>query len=336
MMRCCVAALLIALGLPAVLEAQSIYLRSSAEIEGPRVQLDQIARIEGAPQLQRQTLFDNLRSPRYLRSAELQAALAARGLGGARVFGDGVWIVPGVRSLDSGALQTMLEAAIRARPDGERLLSECRIAVAPQTAFRVPESGIELRLQLPARLSSIAAGRMILALDGLSADPHGGTRTIFRKQIPVQIFRRLPVAIAVRDLAIGERLQAQDYRIEQREFEALEDRYPVARLDGMRVMSPVRQGAMLTASSIQTQPSVRRGQSLELTYQADGLVLRLRGAALEEGEPGDQIRVRPLFPAARRADTVLRARIVSESSAEVDLAAEESHEASEQPATPGA
>lgn len=297
---------------PVALSAQALYLKNSAEVEGGRVSLGQLGRLQGAPESEGLLLFEALRAPRYLSASELQEALRNRRGANLRVFGAGVWIIPQNRRLDAAALQTLLETSIRRAPGGAELLSRHRIAVGENAVALAPEEGVELRFHLPARIESLNAGRRILALDGIVTDGQGRSRTLFRRQVPVQILARLTVAVARRDLAIGERLGADDYRIEEREFDDLTERYPHSNLNGMRVMAGIRSGELLTAANVQTQPAVRRGQSMDLTYQTDGIVLRVRCTAMGEGEPGQHIRVRPLFPASRRTDTVLTARILDE------------------------
>jgi flagella basal body P-ring formation protein FlgA len=308
---------------PANLLAYSVYLENQVEVPPGAVRLGDIARIEGdTGGIGDKLLFRELREPRYVKASELRESLSV----GApespdRVYGAGTWIIPLGRELDAAELELMLREQLAAIPGGAELHEDTVLRIAPNTRIRVPAGGVRLIFRLPARASSLTAGKRILPLDVLPAS-ETGRRTVFaRHQLQVGILKKKRVAIATRDLPIGHRLGPGDYRFEVREFDNVEARFAEGDLSKRRVMSNIPGGVILTTSNVQVMPAVRRGQSLSLVYQRPGMVFRVRSVAMRDGEIGEQIPVRVLFPASggrssstSDASRILNVTIVAEDS----------------------
>ncbi|MEQ9363837.1 MAG: flagellar basal body P-ring formation chaperone FlgA, partial [Leptospirales bacterium] len=186
----------------------------------------------------------------------------------------------------------------------------------------------------------LTPGKRIVPLDVVPIESERrGDTVLARHQIQIAIYKKQPVAVATRDLPVGHRLQAGDFRMEIRELDNEEIRFASGDLSNRRIMTATKSGDAFTTSSIQIMPAVRRGQSLSLVYQRPGLVFRVRSVALEEGEIGQTIPVRVLFPAANQGRTMrrLKARIVNETTAvfesSLNSSAEELKSAPAGPAT---
>jgi flagella basal body P-ring formation protein FlgA len=163
---------------------------------------------------------------------------------------------------------------------------------------------------LPSRIEQFSPGMRMITVD-VRGKRDGREKVLLRQHVPVKIFRKVRVAVATRDLAVGERMRKGDWRVEEREIDYAPERYAMGDLTGRRVMSKLRAGTALTASVIQVMPAVRRGQPVELVYQTPGLVIKCRSVAGRDGKVGDIIPVTTVFPSGK-GKRELRARIVDD------------------------
>ncbi len=300
--------------MPQALFAYSVYLQSQVQVPAGPVRLGDLGRVEAgaessaadAKQIAEKLLFRDLHAPRYVQAAELR-----RGLGNGpgkleRVYGAGTWVVPQGRVLDNQALEAMLLKEIDALSGGERDGSLV-LRLAPNVKIPVPSEGVRLLYRLPSRAGALSPGRRIIPLDVVPEDvgESPSKNVVFaRHQIQVTILKKRKIPVAARDLPVGHRLTKDDYRLEERELEHEDAQYASGDLSGRRVMSDVRSGTELTSSHVQLMPVIRRGQSLRLVYQRPGMVFRLRSVALRNGDPGDRIPVRVLYPSGRNSKTL--------------------------------
>ncbi len=306
---------------PGPIFSYSLYLQDKTQVPAGPVRLGDIARVEGEREsgaISGKLLFSDLRGPRYIGAAALRESLGKNGPEHLeRIYGSGTWIIPLGRELNAADLEAMLQRQVQALPGGRELYANATLRLAENTRLKVPATGVELVFRLPARGASLTPGKRIIPLDVLPAKNESRGRTVFaRHQIQVAILKKQQVAVAVRDLPVGHRLSAADYRMEIQELDNDEIRFATGDLSGRRVMSSVQSGDAFTTSNIQLMPAVRRGQSLNLVYQRPGLVFRVRSIALSAGEIGESIPVRVLFPAGKgkrnQAERRLKARIVNE------------------------
>lgn len=316
------------------LAAYSLYLQDKTMVPAGPIRLGDIARVEGGEgRMADKLLFRNLNAPRYIGVADLRNSLKDNGPETLdRIYGAGTWIVPLGKELNAVELEDLLREQIAALPGGAELYQGSVLRLAANTRLKVPAEGVRLVFRLPSRAGSLTPGKRIIPLDivplAQQQKKSGKKNTVLaRHQLQISILEKRAVAVATRDLPVGHRLTADDFRMEIRELDNDEIRFAGGDLLNRRVMSPTKSGTEFTTSNIQVMPAVRRGQSLSLVYQRPGLVFRVRSVALQSGEIGQTIPVRVLFPASSKRSVSggdvrksaqsrqLKARIVNETTA---------------------
>jgi len=102
----------------------------------------------------------------------------------------------------------------------------------------------------------------------------------------------LPVAVTLRPLARGEIVRAADVTIERQPRADFRAGAP-ATTDpaGLAARNPLRAGQALRASDLMRPEIVQRNEAVTLVYEAPGLVLTVRGKAIDPGAEGDVISV---------------------------------------------
>jgi flagella basal body P-ring formation protein FlgA len=102
----------------------------------------------------------------------------------------------------------------------------------------------------------------------------------------------LPVAVPVRTLARGETIKVADITIERRPKADFRDGALAATdVAGMALRRQVRAGQPLQVSDLMRPQVVQRNEAVTLVYEAPGLVLTMRGKALDAGAEGDLVNV---------------------------------------------
>jgi len=108
----------------------------------------------------------------------------------------------------------------------------------------------------------------------------------------VQVFDR--VMVAGRVLNRGAILRAADLRSERRELSALSGGYETApeRLVGKRLQRALTAGAVVPPNAVRRVPVVRRGETVTIVVQSQGMKVSSSGAALDDGYLGERLQVR--------------------------------------------
>jgi flagella basal body P-ring formation protein FlgA len=102
----------------------------------------------------------------------------------------------------------------------------------------------------------------------------------------------VPVAVTQRSLARGEIVRSADVAIEQRpKAEFREGAAAATNAAGMAVRHPMRAGQPLRASDLMRPEIVQRNETVTLVYEVPGIVLTVRGKAIDPGAEGDVISV---------------------------------------------
>jgi flagella basal body P-ring formation protein FlgA len=102
----------------------------------------------------------------------------------------------------------------------------------------------------------------------------------------------LPVAVTLRPLARGEIVRAADVTTERRPKADFREGAPAATdAAGLAARNPLRAGQPLRASDLMRPEIVQRNEAVTLVYEAPGLVLTVRGKAIDPGAEGDVINV---------------------------------------------
>jgi flagella basal body P-ring formation protein FlgA len=108
-----------------------------------------------------------------------------------------------------------------------------------------------------------------------------------------QAVETIEAAVPTRALARGEVVKANDFTIERRpkaEFLS-EPPAPASDVVGLAARRSVRAGAPLRGADLMKPEMVARGDMVTLHYAVPGIVLSMRGKALEAGAEGDSVSV---------------------------------------------
>jgi flagella basal body P-ring formation protein FlgA len=159
--------------------------------------------------------------------------------------------------------------------------------------------GIDLALTSTAELSAtkVSYDRATRRFDVTLQLPGSG-RAQFR--YAGSAIEMIEAAVATRALQRGEVIRQSDITIERRprtEFSA-EPPAPPAEVIGLAIRGSVRGGQPLRRTDLMKPEIVRKGDMVMLHYEVPGIVLTMRGQALDSGAEGDMVSV--LNPSSKR------------------------------------
>ncbi|MTW20725.1 flagellar basal body P-ring formation chaperone FlgA [Allochromatium palmeri] len=112
--------------------------------------------------------------------------------------------------------------------------------------------------------------------------------------VPARIERHLPVVVLDRPVAREQVIRSKDVRIEPQSVSTLTNGYftEMDAVVGMAARRRLMPGQVLTSAHITQRQIIERGQEVTLFSARPGLVVRMKGVALEDGVEGERIRVR--------------------------------------------
>jgi flagella basal body P-ring formation protein FlgA len=206
-----------------------------------------------------------------------------------------------VRTLGEGDVKDLLTTALQARCVQDRGELELRLN-RPWTPVPVPDEPLTVRLlDLPA---SGVSPLLLVRFELLSgAEVVGNWQTVLQTRIWQEIWVTRSL------LRRGQTLGESDLTRERRDVLAL--REPLASLDGITAALECTEnlpaGTPLYQRHLRLQPVVHRGQSAEAILQDGAMSLVLKVEVLEDGAPGQIIRLRN--PLSRRE---LRGKVQNE------------------------
>lgn len=100
-------------------------------------------------------------------------------------------------------------------------------------------------------------------------------------------------ATAVRSFERGEVLKASDVRVERRPKSEAAGNFIAAadRAVGLAAQRPLRSGQVLREADLKRPELVQRNEAVTIVYEAPGILLTMRGKALDSGAQGDAVNV---------------------------------------------
>ena len=118
-------------------------------------------------------------------------------------------------------------------------------------------------------------------------------RRPWKVYVPVAVVTKADVVVAARFLAKGALIGPDDLRLERRDVTRNRSGYftSVDAAAGQRVRQPVLEGRLLTPVAVAADKIIRRGQSVTLIVNSNGLRINMSGKALIDGAIGQRIRV---------------------------------------------
>lgn len=181
-----------------------------------------------------------------------------------------------------------IEAAI-----ARTLAARGGIASARDLSINFDREPQTLHLQSAADLRAIytyynaRSGRFDITFDAADETTHRASQRYTGYAVET-----LPIAVTLRPLARGEIVRAADVTIEHRPKAEFREGAPAATdPTGLAARHSVRAGQALRASDLMRPEIVQRNEAVTLVYEAPGLVLTVRGKALDPGAEGDVISV---------------------------------------------
>jgi flagella basal body P-ring formation protein FlgA len=179
----------------------------------------------------------------------------------------------------------------------------------PWTPISVPDEPLSLEILEPA-LNRITSNCI------LKFELRAAKRSIGTWQAAVQARCWRPVLVAHTMLRRGQALREEDFARERRDLLALRD--PLAEFPPTtaeyELAETVPVGAALTARAVRLKPVLARGQLADAIIREGAMIISLKVEILEEGVPGQMIRVRN--PQSRRE---LRGKVLDEQTVSIPL-----------------
>lgn len=192
------------------------------------------------------------------------------------------------RQLDEAELTALLADALQRKVVHDRGELELRLG-RPWTPLSVPTEGLSLRFtELP---PNGLAPTFVARFELLAGTQLLGTwQSVFR----AKLFRDVLVTRAA--LRRGQAVQVADLATERRDVLQGRDTLSElpAGLSGLELAESLPAGAPLSTRSLQLSPVVRRGEVVEALVMDGTMSISLKVEALENGAPGQTVRVRNL------------------------------------------
>jgi flagella basal body P-ring formation protein FlgA len=195
---------------------------------------------------------------------------------------------------------TRLSRAITARDVTERIAR----AFSGQYGFGNTQN-LSVILDRDVRTMHVEAGATGgLSVSRMKADPRTGRFDISLEIPGSAAARRLPLrftgtvsetletAILMRALRSGETIKASDVTTERRpKSEIGNESMSLEQAIGLAAKHPMRAGQALRSNDLMRPQVVQRNEAVTLTYEVPGILLTVRGKALETGAVGDIVGV---------------------------------------------
>jgi flagella basal body P-ring formation protein FlgA len=192
------------------------------------------------------------------------------------------------RAMDETEIRQMLTATLQNDQVRERGELELRF-VRPWGPISVPDEPLVLRVvDLP---NTGVSGNFIVRCELKAGEEIVGNWQI---NVNAKIWREVWVARS--GLLRGQSLQSADIGQERRDLLACKDALTTlpADMNGFDVAENLSGGTILTARSLKQRPIIKRGKTLDALVQDGALQILVKVEALEDGLPGQIVRVRNL------------------------------------------
>ena len=212
------------------------------------------------------------------------------------------------RRLEEAELGSLLTAALNHRCGTEGAEWELQLT-RPWTAVTVPDEPLAVEILEPA-LDHISATCI------LRFELRAGRRLVGVWQAPVQARLWREVLVARATLQRGHPLSETDFALERRDVLGLRNVLAELPADAAAYSSPrpCPCGVPLTARGVRLRPVVTRGQTADAVVRDGAMMISLKVEVLEEGVPGQMVRVRN--PQSRRE---LRGKVQDERTIAITL-----------------
>ncbi|MGL4727697.1 MAG: flagellar basal body P-ring formation chaperone FlgA [Bosea sp. (in: a-proteobacteria)] len=194
------------------------------------------------------------------------------------------------RRVGSGEIEQAVKLAVESRHgvDG-RALALVFDAGAPSLA-------VEPDLTQPLSVQDLSYDQRLRRVSATLVLPGSATTRLRPLRISGQLVETIEVVMPTRPLTKGETLASADVSLERRPREGLGSD-TIADLQaaiGKVVKRPMMPGQPLRAADVQRNEVIGRGDLVNMTFEAPGIVVSMRGRASEAGGIGDVINIQNL------------------------------------------
>jgi flagella basal body P-ring formation protein FlgA len=212
------------------------------------------------------------------------------------------------RRLEEDELRGLLTAALNHQRGEDGTAWEFRLT-RPWTPVAVPEEPLTVEILEP-------SPNHITSSCILRFELRAGQKSLRSWQAPVQARLWREVLVAHGSLRRGQLLREADFARERRDVLTL--RNPLAELPAegaaFELAETVPAGAALTSHAIRLKPVLARGQMADAVVRDGTMIISLKVEVLEEGTPGQVVRVRN--PQSHRE---LRGKVLDEQTVAIPL-----------------
>lgn len=134
--------------------------------------------------------------------------------------------------------------------------------------------------------------------------------------VPAQVRLYQPVLVAARPLSRNAVIQAGDTLMAERDVSLLAQGYlnDISQISGRKLTRSLQTHQVLSNAHVAMAEVIRKGDRVVITARSGNIAVKMPGEALDEGGPGEQIRVRNT-----RSDRVVRGRIRGPGLVEVQM-----------------
>jgi flagella basal body P-ring formation protein FlgA len=209
-----------------------------------------------------------------------------------------------VLGVDTGSITEVVVTRLSRIIAGKEITDRIAQAVAGQFGFGLAEN-LAVVLDRPVRALHVeASATEELALARLHVDPRSGRFDVVfdlpgraaAQRLPLRftgtVTETVQAATLMRPINSGEIITAADVAAERRpKAEVGSYAISIKQAVGLAAKHPLRSGHVLRAGDLTKPVVVQRNEAVTIVYEVPGILLTLRGKALEAGAVGDAIGV---------------------------------------------
>ena len=183
----------------------------------------------------------------------------------------------------------------------------------------------ELHLQRAASTMHLPAGEVTAVVEFPRGLPYGREfPAVFAVYVDGVLNRRVSsyyrltvydrVLVSMTDIRAEEAITPANARVEERAVDTLPETTltDFVRLDGRVAGRYIRKDTVITPAVLAMPLVMRAGNAVELIYDANGIMVRAEGVALESGRIGYEVRVRNV-----RSGKILRGRVIDAATVQI-------------------
>ena len=272
-------------------ESATFFLRTNAEVDSEGIYLHQLVGTNSVADLPSVRMADSppLGRPMFLTRGQINEAvqrsnpaLVATNWSGA----ERVRVARRSRPLEETEIKQLLTAVLQRDQVRDKGELELRL-MRPWTTVAIPDETVVLNI-----LDFPATG--IVPNLYLRFELRHGQESLGSWQLSLQARVWREVWVARSALKRGQALNESDLTREKRDVLTLRDmlNVPSSNISSLELTDNVLEGAPVAARSVRSRPLIRRGELVEAFVRDGALSVSFRVEVLEDGAPGQMVRVR--------------------------------------------